>query len=481
MLVFDTAEYVPERSSADVRHWIYNGLDACVTGEILPKLLTKFTPNDRWVYEFELRLCDLAMKMMLHGVRVDDQARRRLILEYDSEKERLEEFLNWMGDAIWGKPLNARSPAQLKDFFYERMGIPSIYKKDKYGERRPTTNEKALLKIADYIRARPIANTILAIREIGGFLTVLHSGVDGDDRMRFELSPASTETGRWASRKNAAGGGQNAQNITDRMRRIFIPDDGFFFAYADLEQAESRVVAYYADDEKYIAACEQTDLHSGVSQMIWPGADPKSPWRRHFTKRDMSKKCGHASNYKGSAYGISQTTGIEEKLVEDFQLEYFSTFPGIPRWHASIAQELQSQGYLETIFGRTRHFFDRLDADGTIKEAIAHKPQSTVVDYLSKGLIAVDESLAGPDFQTLLQIHDAALFQIRLGREDLLERARSLMRVEVEFPSGKKMIIPNAAKVGFNWGEETTDNPNGLGKSLAGKRLEIDSILRAVL
>lgn len=479
--VIETQDYDPTKTSADVRHWVYCGLDNCVTGEILPLLKTNFTPDDHWVYEFELHLQQIAMEMMLFGVRVDDQERRRLIIEYEEELKRMESFLDQMAEVIWGKGLNARSSPQLQEFFYTVLAIPVQYKKNKYGQRTPTCDEKALLKISDYLRALPFVNTILAIRELGKFLLVLRSGVDGDGRMRFELAPASTETGRWASRKNAAGGGQNSQNITDRMRRIFVPDDDYFFAYADLEQAESRGVAYYSNDEAYIAACETGDLHAGVSRTMWPDKDPHAIWHKHLTYRDASKRCGHGTNYEGTAYGVAKAVGLDVALVEGFQKGYFETFPGIPRWHKETAQELQANGFLKTVYGRTRHFFDRLDSESTIKEAIAHRPQSTVCDYLSQGLIEIRNQVVCDDFRVLLQTHDALLFQVRLGRWDLLERARELMLVKCPFPSGKTMVIPNDVKVGFNWGKQSAENPNGLGESLEGKKLELGSVLKARL
>lgn len=484
-ILVETGDYSPNTSSAFTRLNVYCGLDCCVTLECDDAHQELHDSVSRKTMEFEHRAGVLALCLSLRGLLVDRGERDKLLITFEARAKRVEALLNRFSAAVWDRPLNPRSPDQLKAFFYGCMKIKPVVEKFK-GVEKITTNRKALEKIAkSHIHARIFVNTILYLRDLSKMISVLRGGVDEDWRMRFSYNPAGTETGRWSSRKNPLGGGMNGQNITDELRRIFIPDKGFFFAYVDGEQAESRGVAYYSDDADYISACESADLHSTVTQMLWPGVDPKSQFYRHFSHRDISKRAGHGSNYRGKPYGIGLQIGVEVSVLEKFQRLYFSRFPGIPRWHLRVAQELQRTRRLTNVFGRRRQFFGRPYEDETLKEAIAHLPQSTVADYIDEGILRVFETYdrgdPNADLRVVGQLHDAGLFLIREGREDLIPAIKSLMAFPVEFPSGKKMVIPMDAKVGYNWASETKENPNGLGKSLSGKSRILGNILDAVL
>jgi DNA polymerase I-like protein with 3'-5' exonuclease and polymerase domains len=102
----------------------------------------------------------------------------------------------------------------------------------------------------------------------------LTAEVDADSRLRTSYNVAGTETGRWSSSTNAFGSGTNLQNFPEKLRSVFVADEGRKLAYLDLEQAESWVVGIklwelFADD-RYIRAIEEGDLHTSVARMVWP-------------------------------------------------------------------------------------------------------------------------------------------------------------------------------------------------------------------
>lgn len=484
-MIVNTADYIPAHASSFLQLNVYCGLDACVTFEIAEIHETLHDTISRKTLAFSERAGVLALWLSLQGMRIDQGEKMKLLLTLGERRLRIERLLNTLSASVWDAPLNPNSPIQLQHFFYGRMKIPPVIEKFK-GIERVTTNRKALEKIyKSHIHARPFVNTILFLRDLAKTMSVLRSGVDSDDRMRFSFNPAGTETGRWSSSKNSLGGGMNGQNVTDELRRIFLPDPGYFFAYVDLEQAESRAVAYYADDEDYIHACESADLHTTVAQMLWPDANPQAAFYRHFTYRDISKRAGHASNYKGTPFGISQQINVDAAELEKFQRLYFAKFRGIKRWHLHVAQELQRTRRLTTVFGRRRQFFGRSYDEATLKEAIASNPQSTVADYANEGILRVferyDRCAPGADVKVVSQLHDAGLFMVRETKPELVAEIKALMSFPVGFPSGKRMTIPTDAKVGYNWARETKDNPNGLGKSLKGKSLILGSVFDAEL
>jgi DNA polymerase I-like protein with 3'-5' exonuclease and polymerase domains len=285
------------------------------------------------------------------------------------------------------------------------------------------------------------------------------------------------------------------QNITKNLREMFIPDDGYTLFYADLKSAESIAVAYLAEDQGYIKACEADDIHSFVAKMVWPelpwGTAPDReiadrPYYRQFSYRDLSKRGGHGSNYYGTPKTMGRNLKVQEKIMHRFQTLYYGgflklndvvrwgmsdliegcnrkvgnilmfngAFPGIRDWHDATRETLQTEGEITTPLARKRQFWDRLYSDTTLREAIAFVPQSVVADILNIGLFLVWRHLDnGRDFMLLGQVHDAIVGQVRTGLE---EHYAPLIKEHMEFDvpiNGRTMHIPIDIKWGTNWKE----------------------------
>lgn len=425
--------------------------------------------------------------------------------------------------------LNAASDKQCLAFFNTALGLPVEHelRKTPGGTiRTPTANSKALRKWAEkklkgpgisprdkdvpYVTlAAPFVSLILTIRDADKMLQVLRTPVDSDGRMRCSYNVAGTENGRWSSSKNVSGRGTNLQNITPSMRRMFCADDNHWFISTDLEQAESRVVAglvwQATGDDGYLNACLSSDLHTTVARMTWPElgwtddakenrkiANTPSKELPKFSYRDIAKRLGHGSNYRGSPFGIAQAVGIPPNLVEDFQRRYFSAFPAIPRWHNWTKEHLVNHQFLDTPLGRRRWFFSRPDEDATLREAIAFVPQSTVGELLNLIMWRCwarsfkndpfNLNLLHLPIKLLLQNHDAFAFQtptsvdlpwiISQVNEEFTRAAIPLSR-NGEY---KELVIPGEFVAGWNWayaddirkprGEWTfaDGNPDGLVK-----------------
>ena len=314
---------------------------------------------------------------------------------------------------------------------------------------------------------------------------------------------AGTETGRWSSSEAPWGTGTNLQNITKDLREIFIPDDGMTMFYADLEQAESRVVAYLTGDQGYIDACESGDLHTTVVKMVWKNmgwsGDPvqerklaENPYYLQFSFRDMCKRAGHGTNYGLSATSLARHLKIKVAHATRFQLLYYGgvvsldsvnrwhqqdpkagfdellaygkvygekakyvevpgAFPGIRSWHDNIANELLNTGTLTTPIGRRRQFWGRLDDATTLRGAIAYVPQSTIGDLLNMGLYRVWNELRDDGVQVLGQVHDAILGQVPTEKVDeLMPKIVECMTNPIQVGE-RTLVIPSSVEVGNTW------------------------------
>ncbi|MCK5603865.1 hypothetical protein KAR91_18405, partial [Candidatus Pacearchaeota archaeon] len=315
--------------------WVYNTLDCCVTQEVWDELDKVIPAYVEKPYRFVSGMQAPALLMGVRGLRVDIQARNLWVSKLENRVAILESHLNSMAIAVWGKPLNPRSPLQLSKFFYDCMGLPVQKKYDRVKKQRvPTTDRNALEKLESYFHARPIIQNILRAKDLGKQAATLRTGVDSDGRMRTSYNVCGTDTARWSSNVNPFGTGTNLQNWQDELREIFIPDPNRKFAYIDLEQAESRGVAYLANDPAYIDACESGDLHTTVAIMVWPdkawsndAAENKviagKKFYRNFSFRDLAKRGGHGTNYMGKPPTMAKHLAVDTKLMEDFQRRYF--------------------------------------------------------------------------------------------------------------------------------------------------------------
>lgn len=397
--------------------------------------------------------------------------------------------------------LNPNSNLQVLAFFNTALCCEVQYeiRKTPTGTiRTPTANGKALRKWATWktkgpgvnVRDRtippvnfaaPFISLILTIRDADKMLGVLRSPLDADGRMRCSYNVVGTENGRWSSSENAFGRGTNLQSITPTMRRMFCSDDGFHFISTDLEQAESRLVAglvwQTTGDRTYWDACLSGDLHTTVARMSWPELDwnddpkhnrsiadrPYPGLGGKFTYRDVAKRIGHGSNYRGSAFGIAQAVGIPVRVVEDFQSRYFRAFPAIPIWHQYIQRTLAESMFVDTPLGRRRWFFGRPTDDSTLREAIAYVPQSTIGELLNLALLrCYRRSKLKPSdpqhlpIQLLLQNHDAFAFQTpeRTDLPVLLAKVKAELEIPIPLVRGDQveyMTIPGEFVTGWNW------------------------------
>ncbi len=452
--------------------WVYCAMDSCTTKEIHPKVLSLLSDDAHLIYNFE-RACQApALDLMHRGFLIDRVKALTILDELDTTYAELEIYLNSMAFVIWGDSLNPQSSDQMTHFFYEMPSpkskfnpgfmFPPQYSSSK-GRKHISCDAENLEKIRDrYTDAEPIVRCILAMRDINGQRKVFKSGISDDGRLHSSYNVGSTETGRWSSSKNVFGRGTNAQNVTPRMRRAFVSDPGFKLGNSDLSQAESFVVAYEAQDDSYIQACESGDLHTAVCRMVWPelawGSRPDREiadqiFYRTFSYRDMTKRGGHALNYYAKAWTIAKSLKISKDKADEFNSRYFNIFSGIRRWHGEIQRELQSTARLRTCFGRERTFYGRLRDDATLREAIAFLPQSTVGDLLNLALYFV--WLRHRDrIQLLAQVHDSIVYEFDYPYGVSVSSSTGLVEKEMKIPltiHDRTFTIPVETKVGYDW------------------------------
>lgn len=476
----------------------YNGMDTIATFQVWKVMEARLAqyPHAKYTYDYHKSLFSPLLYAMLRGILVDSAEVDRLRAQFDAECRHLEE----VGDAIT-RPLgmgriNFASGAQVIWAIETLSGeVPVKRKKGKPpGKSADRASLEAIAKSDPELS--PFINIILAWRDRKKMLDVLQPELrDADDRMRCTYKIGGTVTFRLSSSKNCLWTGMNMQNIKRdedeeatghaSIRSMFIADKGKKFVNVDLKGADSWAVALevfkYTGDRSYLDACQSKDLHTFVCKLVWKNLGWTGDWGkdkkiasqffyRQYDYRFMAKKGGHGSNYLGKPFTLATQMKIPVGTATNFQHHYFRAFPGIPKWHAIRARDLQENGFLVNLFGHRRGFHDRLDSDATLREAIAFLGQSVTACSINRAILNIWRAqLQMPwlGLEFLAQVHDSTLKQFYEQAEaEVLDLLPHLMHIPITVTSPKgetiTVSIPLEIKVGWNWAAESPSNPDGL-------------------
>src|SRR5512146_1573694 len=284
------------------------------------------------VYRFEMACLGPCRAMTARGLRVDDALRQQRIAalagEADALTAKAEPIVVALrpklkrADLLWkrkvckvchnGKKkrtsctscsgagsaeaflLKLGSGHQLKDILYNALRLP---RRSQGGKE--TTDEEALQSLLALDKSGLVALALryaklATMREI--YERLEPSSVDG--RVRTVFNPAGTYTGRFsASGAFYVEHSTNLQNLPAaeatrdalyRVRECLVPSVGRVFLYADLSQAEARVVACLAEDDYLLQAWsrEGWDAHRWTASKIFGVAESAvGPAQRYLGKR----------------------------------------------------------------------------------------------------------------------------------------------------------------------------------------------------
>ena len=473
MRIIQTHNFSPEDLDDWTREQVYNGLDVCITADILPTIREQLDNTTATTYAFSRALQGPVLDMRIRGCLVDQARKLEVIDELYHTAEVYENHLDRIVyEGIGLSVFNYRSNKDLRELFYGALRLPTIRRGSSV-----TCDRGAREKLAIYPTATVLVTLINALAELGDKISVLRTDIDPDGRIRTSYNIAGTSTGRFSSSLSEFGTGGNLQNVEASLRSIFVADPGYKFAKFDAKSGESFIVGAIEwnlfRDPRFLDACESGDVHTSVARGCWPDL----PWTgsrdadkliaegkfyRHLSYRDACKRIGHGSNYLGGAPQISAETRVPIDIVTDFQSTYFAAFPAHRLWHEQVKQELATTSSLTTLTGRKRHFWRRRHDPKTLKEAIAYDPQGSLADIVNQGMLQTWQTHAYP--YLMFQDHDATTWMYREEDEDwVVPLIAESLSVSLALADGRVLTIPYDCEVGWNKGKwDSVKNPDGL-------------------
>lgn len=400
-------------------------------------------------FDMELPVARILASMELWGITVDGERLKALAIELAGELERLEARLYELA----GYEFNIKSPKQLSELLFEKLGLKPI-KKTKTGY---STDESVLIELSkqhelprDIIEYRGLSK--LKSTYVDSLLTLISPATG---RVHTSFNQTITATGRLSSSN------PNLQNIpvkgrfAGEVRRAFVAEDGFSFLSIDYSQIELRIVAHFSEDALLIDSFEkEEDIHTRTAGEVFdimPGLVTSEMRRR-------AKAINFGIIYGMGAHGLSRELDVSMKEAKNYIDKYFERYSGVRAFLDRTIEEAAECGYTKTLFGRRRYIPElQAGSDRSLKfgERIAvNAPiQGTAADIVKAAMVKVDarlkeEGLGPSEVRMLLQIHDELIFEVSDGE---LDRVKELVCEEMERVVELKVPIKVNATVGGDW------------------------------
>jgi DNA polymerase-1 len=431
----------------------YAAEDADVTlrlhRELYPRLEAE--PSLLQLYqEIEVPLVPVLSRMERSGVRIDADLLGAQSKDMAARMQDLEQAAY----EVAGRKFNMGSPKQIGEIFFEEKGLPVIAKTPKGA---PSTSESVLQQLAE--QGHELPRIILEHRGLAKLkstytdkLPQMVSPVTG--RVHTSYHQAVAATGRLSSSD------PNLQNIPirsedgRRIRRAFIPEDGYRMLAADYSQIELRIMAHLSGDERLLDAfAAGLDIHRATAAEVWGLA----PEQVTSDQRRSAKAINFGLIYGMSAFGLARQLGIEREAAQEYVDLYFRRYTGVRAFMDSIREQARRDKYVETLFGRRLYLTDIDHSNqsrraGAERTAINAPMQGTAADIIKRAMIAVDRWIQGeqPSVRMIMQVHDELVFEVA---QDALESVGERVRKEMELAAELRVPLVVELGIGSNWDE----------------------------
>jgi DNA polymerase-1 len=398
--------------------------------------------------ELEVPLIPVLAAMEQVGIRVAPERLEGLAKELERQLDALLHEIQ----ALAGEPVNPASPKQLAAVLFEKLKLPPV-KRTKTGY---STDVDVLEELA---LGHPLPQKILEHRQLaklkGTYADALPLLVNpATGRIHTSFNQLVAATGRLSSSD------PNVQNIPIRnelgmrIRRAFIPDDGWRFVSADYSQIELRIFAHLSGEEVLVDAFRRgEDIHTRTAaEVLHVAVEDVTPEMRR-----LAKVVNFGILYGISGFGLSQAAKISREEAQRYIDAYFATHPRVRAYIERTVAEGRERGYVTTLLGR-RRYLPELGArnaavrSGAERMASNAPIQGSASDIIKLAMVRLAAALGerGLRARMLLQVHDELLFEVPEAER---EEVRALVPEVMESVMTLEVPLRVDVKEGLDWAE----------------------------
>jgi len=398
--------------------------------------------------EIEMPLVEVLADMEKHGVKVDCELLGQMSREMEAEINNLTNRIFELA----GESFNINSPRQLAVILFEKMKLPQPKKTRKAGHY--ATGVEVLEQLAESFE---LPRLILEYRELtklkGTYLDALPRLVNPQTgRIHTSYNQMVASTGRLSSSN------PNLQNIPikseigRRIRRAFIPEDGFCILAADYSQIELRVMAHLSQDPVLLDSFRKDeDIHERTAREVFGMNAVMNPreFRRH------AKVINYGIMYGLSAFGLAQNLKIDRHEAQKYIDDYFRKYRGVKAWIDETVANARKLGYVSTLFGRIRQIPELASSNWGLRSfgertAVNAPIQGTAADLIKKAMVVMFREMRrlGLRSRLIMQVHDELVFEVW---QDELELMKRLVTEKMEGAAELSVPLKVDVAVGSSW------------------------------
>ncbi len=432
--------------TAELMPWACQRADAVV--QAWPLLRQRLEEVDllRYFEDVELPLSWVLAAMELDGIAVDPA-------DLAAMGEELRGQLSGLAATIFelaGSEFNIGSHQQLGKVLFEDLGLPVI-KRTKSGY---STNAEVLnrLKPKHEIAAHLLEHRKLA-KLINTYTDVLQREVNQHTgRIHATFQQTVGATGRLITTDPDLQRTPIRTPEGKRIRKSFVPRQGWKMISADWSQIELRLLAHCTRDPLLVEAfATGRDVHNRTAGQLF-GCESDDVTQE---QRSVGKLVNFATIYGQGATALGQTLGVPRKTAQSYISGYFKAYQGVRTWLDRTIAEAHDVGYVTTLLGRRRYIPELLSNSFMERQygerIAANTPiQGSAADLCKIAMVAIAGRLGaeGREARMLLQIHDELLFEAPPGEVDAV---CALVREEMENVHPLDVPLVVDVGVGDSW------------------------------
>jgi DNA polymerase I len=239
-----------------------------------------------------------------------------------------------------------------------------------------------------------------------------------------------------------------------RIRRAFIPEEGWTFLAADYSQIELRIFAHLSGEEALVEAFRRNeDIHTRTAAEILHVA----PEAVTADMRRLAKVVNFGILYGISGFGLAQAAKIAREDAQRYIEAYFAAHPKVRAYIDRTLAEGRERGYVTTLLGRRRYLPElgarNLQARLGAERMATNAPiQGTASDIIKLAMVRLAAALATHKLETrmLLQVHDELLLEVPEGER---VRVRALVPEIMESVMTLDVPLKVDVKEGGDWSQ----------------------------
>ena len=412
------------------------------------KFYKKLNSDEQKLYlDIELPLTYVLSDMEYTGVNIDLEVLNKM-------KEDLQNKLEVLTKDIYtlaGTEFNILSPKQLGIILFDKLSIPypKKIKNDSY-----STSADILNKLTNYEIVEKVLTYRMLAKLYSNYAVGLIDYIKEDGRIHTIFNQTLTRTGRLSSTS------PNLQNIPMRteygrmIRKAFISSNDGYILSSDYSQIELRVFAHMSNATNLIEAFNNNmDIHTKTAMDIYHVSEEEvTPLMRR-----NAKAVNFGILYGISSFGLSEDLNINVKEAKEFIDNYLNTYTGIKDYMESLKKDAYQNGYVKTLFGRTRIIDELKNSNYIIRQsgermALNTPIQGTSADILKKAMIEIYDLFSEKKLKSkmIIQVHDELVFDVYKDEKEVVEQI-----VKEKMENVYKLNVPLKVdiNIGTSWYE----------------------------